>query len=157
MTQTRPKLMGGWVADQQPSGHWQCSGFECRQKKILVRQRKLTFGGRITLRLVSSCARIQLLHYTQIITYYFWSVPALLNWSPAVEWSFPQRWVFSKRDWTQQSRKYEKRQTKINEKLPSANCYRVEVMTEGLHNLRYSIPGCSLVRFDVIKIPILCN
>ena len=24
-----------------------------------------------------------------------WSSPVLLNWKPAVQWSFPQRWVFS--------------------------------------------------------------
>ena len=33
---------------------------------------------------------IRLLHYIQN-----WSVPVLLNWRPAVQWSFSQWWVFS--------------------------------------------------------------
>ena len=39
---------------------------------------------------------IQLLHYIRKTTYFLcWSSPVLLNWRPAVKWSFPQRWVFS--------------------------------------------------------------
>ena len=37
---------------------------------------------------------IDLLHYVQETTYFLcWSSPVLLNWRPAVQWSFPQRWV----------------------------------------------------------------
>ena len=39
---------------------------------------------------------IRLLHKIQIKSYFLhWSVPVLLNWRPAIQWSFPQRWVFS--------------------------------------------------------------
>ena len=42
--------------------------------------------------------KVLLLLYIQIATYFlFWSVPVLLNWRPAVQWSFSQRWVFSVR------------------------------------------------------------
>ena len=42
---------------------------------------------------------IDLLHYVQETTYFLcWSSPVLLNWRPAVQWSFPQRWAFSLSD-----------------------------------------------------------
>ena len=37
-----------------------------------------------------------LLHYIQKTIYSLpWSSPVLLNWRPDVQWSFPERWVFS--------------------------------------------------------------
>ena len=42
---------------------------------------------------------IQLLHFIHITTYFlFWSNQVLLNWRPAVQRSFPQWWVFSDRN-----------------------------------------------------------
>jgi len=62
-----------------------------------VSQRTLTVGGSITVRLVSSFTSLDLadLLHTKTTYVLFGSSPVLLNWRPAVQWSFPQRWVFS--------------------------------------------------------------
>ena len=63
----------------------------------LTIQRTLGISGSITLQLVSSFTSLDSTAslYTKTTYFLCWSSPVLLNWRPAVKWSFPQRWVFS--------------------------------------------------------------